>query len=209
MCNFHNLGRWTDQPDHSFRNENFTFNQHYPARSVKSWIEYTKEMVFQQKLFEKAFFIVKMTGPAIVRPCSSDLWKASALRSKTQLCKLQTKKFKDKRATTLWLNHIMTCDLTHLHYLLNRSSISAEQPLLLLNVITDRSRLISTSVVPPDTSSWKSSGVRDDISSDGMTSWRPLLIARNSSSTQPNITLVAYNLKKIKPVITIVKKHGT
>jgi len=107
----------------------------------------------------------------------------------------------------------MTCDLTHgksnlfvnslqiirvpgKHYLLNRSSISAEQPLLLLNVITDRSRLISTSVVPPDTSSWKSSGVRDDISSDGMTSWRPLLIARNSSSTQPNITLVAYNLKK-------------
>ena len=70
-------------------------------------------MVFQQKLFEKAFFIVKMTGPAIVRPCSSDLWKASALRSKTQLCKKKKKKFKDKRATTLWLNHIMTCDLTH------------------------------------------------------------------------------------------------
>ena len=35
----------------------------------------TKEMVFQQKLLKKAFFIVKMTGPAKVRPVSSDFWK--------------------------------------------------------------------------------------------------------------------------------------
>ena len=33
-------------------------------------------MVFQQKLLEIAFFIVKMTGPAMVWPRSSDLWKA-------------------------------------------------------------------------------------------------------------------------------------
>ena len=33
-------------------------------------------MVFQEKLLEKAFFIVKMTGPAMVLPRSSDLWKA-------------------------------------------------------------------------------------------------------------------------------------
>ena len=34
-------------------------------------------MVFQQKLLEKStFFIVKMTGPAMVRPASSDFWKA-------------------------------------------------------------------------------------------------------------------------------------
>ena len=33
-------------------------------------------MVFQQKLLEKAFFIVKMTGPAMVRQRSSVLWKA-------------------------------------------------------------------------------------------------------------------------------------
>ena len=29
-------------------------------------------MVFQQKPLEKANFIVKMTGPAMVRPASSD-----------------------------------------------------------------------------------------------------------------------------------------
>ena len=34
-----------------------------------------KEMVFQQKLSEKAYFIVKMTAPAMVRPVSSDKWK--------------------------------------------------------------------------------------------------------------------------------------
>ena len=67
----------TDRPDHSRRNENFTFNQNYPARSVKSLIVCTKEMVFQQKLLEKStFFIVKMTGPAMVQPASSDFWKA-------------------------------------------------------------------------------------------------------------------------------------
>ena len=30
-------------------------------------------MVFQQKLLEKPYFIVKMTGSAMVRPASSDL----------------------------------------------------------------------------------------------------------------------------------------
>ena len=35
-----------------------------------------KEMVFQQKLFEKVYFIIKLTGPAMVRPASSDKWKA-------------------------------------------------------------------------------------------------------------------------------------
>ena len=32
-------------------------------------------MVFQQKLLEKAYFIDKMTGLAIIRPASSDFWK--------------------------------------------------------------------------------------------------------------------------------------
>ena len=32
-------------------------------------------MVFQQKLLEKAYFIVKMTGPAIIQQASSDFWK--------------------------------------------------------------------------------------------------------------------------------------
>ena len=33
-------------------------------------------MAFQQKLLEKSIFIVKRTGRAIVRPASSDFWKA-------------------------------------------------------------------------------------------------------------------------------------
>ena len=32
--------------------------------------------VFQQKPLEKVCFIYKMTGLAMVRPASSDLWKA-------------------------------------------------------------------------------------------------------------------------------------
>ena len=40
------LGRFppfrTDWPDHSRRNDNFSFNQNSPARSVKSWIVCTK-----------------------------------------------------------------------------------------------------------------------------------------------------------------------
>ena len=34
-------------------------------------------MVFQQKPQEKADLIVKMTGPAMIRPIISDFWKAS------------------------------------------------------------------------------------------------------------------------------------
>ena len=34
------------------------------------------EIVFQQKLLEKADFIVKMTCPVIVRPANCDFWKA-------------------------------------------------------------------------------------------------------------------------------------
>ena len=33
-------------------------------------------MVVQQKLLEKEYFIIKPTGRAIVRPASSDKWKA-------------------------------------------------------------------------------------------------------------------------------------
>ena len=36
----------------------------------------TKEMGFQLKLLEKAYFIVKMTDLAMVRLASSDFWKA-------------------------------------------------------------------------------------------------------------------------------------
>ena len=66
----------TDLPDHSRRYGNFTFNQNYPARYVKSEIVCTKEMILQQKLLEKASCFVKMIGPAMVRPASSDFWKA-------------------------------------------------------------------------------------------------------------------------------------
>ena len=34
-------------------------------------------MVFQQKLLERAYFIFKLSGRAMVRPASSDKWKAS------------------------------------------------------------------------------------------------------------------------------------
>ena len=34
-------------------------------------------MVFQQTSFKKANFIAKMSGPAMVKPASSDFWKAS------------------------------------------------------------------------------------------------------------------------------------
>ena len=34
------------------------------------------KMFFQKKLLGKAYFIVKMTAPAIVWPVSSDKWKA-------------------------------------------------------------------------------------------------------------------------------------
>ena len=33
-------------------------------------------MIFQQNLLGKAYFIVKMTAPAMVPPASSDFWKA-------------------------------------------------------------------------------------------------------------------------------------
>ena len=40
----------------------------------------TKEMGLHQKLSaEKAYFIVKMTGPTIIRPASSDFWKCFKL----------------------------------------------------------------------------------------------------------------------------------
>ena len=63
----------TDRPDPSRGNENFTINQNYPARFVKSYMACRKEMVFRQKPLENVDCIVKMT----VRPASSDKWKAS------------------------------------------------------------------------------------------------------------------------------------
>ena len=33
-------------------------------------------MVFQQNLLENAYFITKMLGLAMIRPASSELWKA-------------------------------------------------------------------------------------------------------------------------------------
>ena len=61
--------------------QNFTFNQNYPARSVGSQISCMKEMGwgFNKTLGKKTFFIVKMTGPAMVLSACSDFW-VSALR---------------------------------------------------------------------------------------------------------------------------------
>ena len=41
----------------------------------------TKEMVLQQKLLEKAYFIVKMTDLVMVWPTSSDFWKAPLVKA--------------------------------------------------------------------------------------------------------------------------------
>ena len=43
-----------------------------PTRSVKFQNVCTKEMVLQQKLLEKAYFIFKLTGRAMVGAASSD-----------------------------------------------------------------------------------------------------------------------------------------
>ena len=67
----------TDRPDHSYHNENFTFNQNYPARSVShilNSLHYRDS--FQQTLFEKANFIFKLTGPIMVQPAITDFWKS-------------------------------------------------------------------------------------------------------------------------------------
>ena len=67
----------TDWPDHSYHNENFTFNQNYPARSVShilNSLHYRDS--FQQTLFEKANFIFKLTGPIMVQPPITDFWKS-------------------------------------------------------------------------------------------------------------------------------------
>ena len=43
----------TDRPGHSCRNEKFTFNQSYPAKSVKSYVACMKEIVFHKKKLSK------------------------------------------------------------------------------------------------------------------------------------------------------------
>ena len=60
-------------------------------------------MVFQQNLLKKAYFIAKKSGPAMVRPASSDFWKApletvcQPKRNCTGLItSLQTKLFTDQ-----------------------------------------------------------------------------------------------------------------
>ena len=44
-------------------------------------IIYTKETVIQQKLLEKAYFIVKMTGLVMVWPASSVFWKVPSFKA--------------------------------------------------------------------------------------------------------------------------------
>ena len=72
----------TDRPDPSSRNKNFTFNQNYPARSVKSWMVCTKKIVFffSAKTLRKSRFHFQTdwsgSGPA------GQFWQMeSALRS--------------------------------------------------------------------------------------------------------------------------------
>ena len=53
------------QPDHFRRNDNLTFNQNYPSRSINFKIVYRDG--FSAKTHRKASFIVEMTVPAMVR----------------------------------------------------------------------------------------------------------------------------------------------
>ena len=54
----------TDWPDLSHGNENFTFNQNYPARYVKVCHSMHEGGDFSAKLLEKAYYFVKMACPA-------------------------------------------------------------------------------------------------------------------------------------------------
>ena len=50
-----------------------------------------KEMVFQQKLLRKAYFIVKITAPAMIWPVSSNKWKAPICLRGILLARLRRK----------------------------------------------------------------------------------------------------------------------
>ena len=63
-----------DRPDRSCRKENFTSANFSQISQILRSI-CRKKMFSQQKFLEKAYFIVKMIGPAMVQPASSDFWK--------------------------------------------------------------------------------------------------------------------------------------
>ena len=54
----------------------FLFKALQPDQSNPKEYARGKCFFFQQKLLEKAYFILKLTGRAMVRPASSDFWKA-------------------------------------------------------------------------------------------------------------------------------------
>ena len=66
----------TVPPSLSSHNENFTFNQSYPARLVKSCSIHEGDGFWSKKYLEKAYFVLKITGLAMIWPASSDFWKA-------------------------------------------------------------------------------------------------------------------------------------
>ena len=66
--------KWPTRPFSG--NDNFPFNQNSQTRSVKSWMVCTKGDGFWAKTLGKSHFIFKLTGRAMVRPASSDKWKA-------------------------------------------------------------------------------------------------------------------------------------
>ena len=54
-------------------------------------------MVFQQNLLEKAYFIAKMSGLTMVRPASSDFWKAPYVYYMASSCLGDRKQVQDAR----------------------------------------------------------------------------------------------------------------
>ena len=71
---FH-LSELTGQPIPIVMRISFLIKTNHPDKSNRKYYA-QKEMVFQQNLLEKAYFIAKMSGPAMVWLASSDFWKA-------------------------------------------------------------------------------------------------------------------------------------
>ena len=90
-CQLEHLGHFSfvriDWRGHSHRNESLTFNQNYRTRSTKSYIQLVvcKGDGFSSKTREKAYFIVTMTGLALICQASSDFGKHPFLIQPTDI----------------------------------------------------------------------------------------------------------------------------
>ena len=68
-------------------------------------------MVFQQNLLENAYFIAKMPGLAMVRPASSDLWKAPLVNDRygpkenfAKICQIKWNWIRSVKFELVWID---------------------------------------------------------------------------------------------------------